>query len=352
MPSDIQLMERKNNISAIMRAIRINKKMTRRELMNQLKLSWGCISELIAILIDEGIIVETAIATPASRGRIPTALMFTDNKKVLGVDVNRVGISTCVCDFYGEKLLENTMMLDTTDGDSVLQSLFSAIEKARKDFPDIAVVGVAMQGIKEKASNIWRFPADKTAEIDSQRDIASKLDIPVIMEHDPNCMLLNCIGDSVDESKMLVRIDSGIGAALYKYNRFFDDSLLELGYLVVGDNRQTLSQLVNNSHSIENIGKHLGITLANISNMIALDEIILCGDFVRQETDLLPIVKQYYNKHVIDIVKSAITTANIPNAAFGAAKLAIEQFPYIRRKKEEQRNETNRKGDSCLSTSQ
>jgi beta-glucosidase/6-phospho-beta-glucosidase/beta-galactosidase len=31
-----------------------------------------------------------------------------------------------------------------------------------------------------------------------------------------------------------------------------------------------------------------------------------------------------------DIAKATITTANTLNAAFGAAKLAVERFPYVR----------------------
>jgi len=340
MPSDIQLMERKNNISAIIKAIRINRKMTRRELMNRLNLSWGCISELIALLIDEGIVVETEIEEPASRGRIPTALMLAERQKVLGLDVNRVGISVCVCNLYGEMLFEHTMALNAADCDSVLVSLFSAIETARKAYSDIVTAGIAMQGMKEVASDIWNFPADKAVKIDFERDIASKLDIPVMIEHDPNCMLLSLVEESVKETKMLVRIDSGVGASIYKSNRFFDNEPLELGYTVCGENGERLSSYIKkcgfdsdtppSAEAINRAGSVLGVALGNFCNLISLDEIILCGEFMKHGAELLSVVEKTFSETVIQGIATRITTSFIKNASFGAAKLALDAFPYLR----------------------
>lgn len=341
MPSDIQLMERKNNISAIIKAIRANQKMTRRALMNQLNLSWGCISELITLLLDEGIVVEAEAEAPASRGRIPTALMLAGNKTVLGIDLNRRGISCCVCDLYGKKLSEKTVAIHTADRDTVVTSLFSAIEMARTDFPNVALIAVAMQGIREKDTNLWRFPADKLAEIDFEKDIAGKLDIPALVEHDPNCMLLSLVEESLKENKMLVRIDSGVGAAIYKSNRFFDGEPLELGYTVCGENGERLSSYVikcgfdsditPSAEDLNRAGSMLGIAMGNICNLISLDEIILCGDFLKYGAGILPVMEEKFFKTVIPGTGTRITTSLIRNASYGAAKLALDAFPYLGR---------------------
>lgn len=343
MASDLQAMERENNISSILRAIRTNKKTTRRELMSALELSWGCISELIGMLIEDGVIIEKKAEASASKGRTPTVLMLSDEKKALGVDVNKVGISFCVCDFYGEKLLEHTEPLNFEDREAVLSSIFSVIERARNAFPDISVIGIAMQGIKDRELNIWRFPSKKASEIDFTKDIESKLDLPTIIEHDPNCMLFDCIEDSRTENKMLVRIDGGIGAAIYKFNRFFDDGLLELGYTVFGENGERLADVIKKcdvdgcespcAENLDRAGKLLGIALGNFCNLISLDQIVLCGDFMKHGQSVVPILEKNYSDTVIDIARAEITTKIIKNASFGAAKLAIEKFPYVRRTK-------------------
>lgn len=334
MPSVKQALERRNNVSAILRAICNAGQTTRRELSKNLSLSWGCVSELVTMLIAEKVIVEDEKAVCTAKGRCPVMLSLSREVAVLGIDINRTGITACVCNLYEQTIWENTEPLDTSDKESVLCQLFCLIERLRSQFPNIAVISLAMQGVRDRAAGCWRFPSEKTAFIDFEKDIAYHLDIPTIIEHDPNCMLYGHIDNTESNSKLLVRIDHEIGAALYKYNRFFDDSLLELGYLVVGETGQTLSQLLNTPDNYSNLGQQLGVTLANFSNMIALDEIILCGDFVRQNADLLPVIMLHYDRYVIDVAKATITTANIPNAAFGAAKLAIEQFPYVRKTKE------------------
>ena len=330
MPSVKQALERHDNVSAILQVIRNAGQTTRRELSKNLSLSWGCISELVTMLIAEKVIIEEEKAICTAKGRYPAMLSLSKEIAVLGIDINRTGITACVCNLYEHTLWENTEPLDTSDKESVLHQLFCMIERLRRQFPNIAVISLAMQGVRDRAAGYWRFPSDKPARIDFEKEIACHLDIPAIIEHDPNCMLFGHIDTAEQTSKMLVRIDQGIGAALYKYNRFFDDSLLELGYLVAGETGLTLNRLLNTPGDLEELGRHLGVTLANFSNMIALDEIIFCGDFVRTNSALLPVVMQHYDRHVIDIAKATITTANTLNAAFGAAKLAVERFPYVR----------------------
>ena len=90
MPSDLQAIERSNNIASILRVLRIRKKATRRELMEHLQLSWGCVSELIGILIDRQILIEVKDDTAVTKGRTPTTLMLSDRIKALGIDVNNL----------------------------------------------------------------------------------------------------------------------------------------------------------------------------------------------------------------------------------------------------------------------
>ena len=52
MASIKQFEERKDNISSIVSFVRINQKVTRREICNALSMSWACVSELVSILIE------------------------------------------------------------------------------------------------------------------------------------------------------------------------------------------------------------------------------------------------------------------------------------------------------------
>jgi hypothetical protein len=228
MPSDKQATERLDNLSAIIKVIRSKGHITRRELASRLSLSWGCISELIGMLVADGTVIEEKLPPSDAKGRIPLILTLSDCKKILGVDINKTGLSCCVCSLAGETLYEYNSSLSTDSKGELLRDVFSSVTKMQNKFPDICISGFAMQGIKDADSGCWSF--SNNIKINFENDIASHLNISAVVEHDPNCMLLGCMNDENKESKMLLRIDKAIGAAIYKFNGFFNGGLLELGY--------------------------------------------------------------------------------------------------------------------------
>ncbi|MBP3314753.1 MAG: winged helix-turn-helix domain-containing protein, partial [Clostridia bacterium] len=74
MPSDKQAAERFDNLSAIIKVIRSKGHITRRELASRLSLSWGCISELIGMLVADGTVIEEKLPPSDAKGRIPSIL--------------------------------------------------------------------------------------------------------------------------------------------------------------------------------------------------------------------------------------------------------------------------------------
>ena len=80
-------------------------------------------------------------------------------------------------------------------------------------------------------------------------------------------------------------------------------------------------------------GEQLGIALGNFCNMVSLDEIIICGEITKYEDVIIPSIEKSYNDTVIKQAAAKISAKNIRNAAFGAARLAIEAYPYILKRK-------------------
>ena len=341
MPSDKQATERLDNLSAIIKVIRSKGHITRRELASRLSLSWGCISELIGMLVADGTVIEEKLPPSDAKGRIPSILTLSDCKKILGVDINKTGLSCCVCSLAGENLYECNSSLSTDSKGELLRDVFSSVTKMQNKFPDICISGFAMQGIKDADSGCWSF--SNNIKINFENDIASHLNISAVVEHDPNCMLLGCMDDESKESKMLVRIDRGIGAAIYRSNGSFDGGLLELGYTSVGGGKR-LFELSDVSYidglsaderekALTLAGEQLGIALGNFCNMISLDEIIVCGEITKYEDIIIPSIEKSYGETVIKQAAAKITVKNIRNAAFGAARLAIEAYPYVLKRK-------------------
>ena len=78
--------ERRDNIAAIVAFIRKNEKATRMDLCKALSLSWACVSDLVASLIEERILIESAQESKrasTTKGRTPTLLSLSDEKYFL-----------------------------------------------------------------------------------------------------------------------------------------------------------------------------------------------------------------------------------------------------------------------------
>lgn len=336
MPSQKQVEERVENISSILAHLRANGAKSRRQLSEELHLSWGCISELSSILIGKGILLEEEIETVKGKGRKPSVLNFNPKVCFLGVDINIRGISACVCNLFGEKLFSTAGKIETDSKQEFISSVIEFVNSVVKDRDNILGIAFAMQGIFNKKVNAWEFPLKEKVFVDFSSDFKDAFKIPFFVEHDPNCILYGCF-DETQGSKMILRIDSGVGAAIYKNGQFLSDELLEIGYLVINDKGERLFDILSphrfdtekdNGEYIAYASRALGVTLGNICNLFRLDEIYLCGDIVTNYNLLNAALKAAYSNTVIASQAAEITLAQITDAAYGAAKLAIDRFKY------------------------
>ena len=73
---------------------------------------------------------------------------------------------------------------------------------------------------------------------------------------------------------------------------------------------------------------HLGIVLGNVCNFLRIDDIYICGDLVTKYKLLNNSFYRFYEKTVIADYAAEITTVYVTDAAFGAAKIAMDNFQY------------------------
>ena len=345
MPSKKQHQERQENISEILKYFRKNGSVTRKQISYDLYLSWGCVSELVAMLLSKNILVEAAPCEHKNRGRWPAFLQLNPEIHFLGVDINRNGLKGCICNLLGEKGAKFSGELRYDSKNRLIESVVEFVNTIIKQHKNINGIGFAMQGILNLQNNIWEFPAEKSISIAFDKDFAERFDVPVVVEHDPNCILYGCV-DTNEKNCMVVRLDRGIGAAIYKDNTFLKKDLLEIGYLVVYENGTRLHDIVSvntiektlggnirpeycgeeTERCFHNIGKYLGIALGNICNFIHLDEIFLCGDLILHYSLFSEAMMKSYKMTVLTEQAAKISAIRITNAAFGAAKMAMDRF--------------------------
>lgn len=338
MPSQKQALERKDNISAIVAHLRTAGKKSRRELCDELRLSWGCISELSLLLLQQNILVEEPAPTP-TKGRSPGLLTLNPCILYLGILVEKTGLKASVCNLPGHELAAYNEPLDYSSKEALVACVSAFTQKVLDAHPQIQGIGFAMQGICHQAEGTWEFPSRPHIYLNIE-DLQSLFTLPSIVEHDTNCVLYSSLTNT-RQRKMILHLSQGIGAALYTGTGFSKSDLMEFGYLVVDPQGTTMQQVASldalRRHCgkadpaearadafFADMGNYLGTALANFCNLIHLDEILLCGDMVRHFDRFRPTLTETYHKSVLSASRATITPISQSNAAYGAARMAMD----------------------------
>lgn len=343
-----QKTQRLENISAILGALRAQGALTRMELTQQLSLSWACISELTALMLADGLILEEK-AEALGKGRTPLVLRLHTGKCFIGVDVNAMGLTACVCDLAGQKLMQSSHPIHSETEDELVRSVLAAIRAtAQAEAADVLAIGLAVQGMRNRTARRRTFPGVcGEIQLDLATRVSEQLSLPVIEEHDPNCILLGFTQPGDALNRLMVRIDDGVGAALLTREGFFTQGPLELGYCrVSGDSLQSwvtrkglearagrpLQALTADPTAqahFDRAGEALGTALGNLSNLMYLDEIVLCGEMTTHLPRMRQALDEAYACTALPSQRAVIRSVPITDAAYGAAKLAAVRYPNL-----------------------
>ncbi len=342
MPSQQQVEERINNINSILAYFRKNGSASRRQLSSDLGLSWGCVSELSSILIEKSFLIETkeqASDEGMSKGRKPSTLLLNPEIYFLGVDINMRGLTACVANISGEKRSDKYAEIDISSKADFVKSVVDFVNSVLSENEGIIGIAFAMQGIYNKKTCLWEFSHKNNIYVDFSEDFKNCFNIPIFVEHDPNCILYGCI-DGESDRNMILRLDGGVGCAILKNGEFLSDELLEVGYLVVneqGDRLHSVLALNKIAASgsgekllqyLDHAGKCLGVALGNICNLFRLDTIYICGETVQKYDLLRDSFHEAYRQTSILSQSVKIVKVEVVDAAYGAAKIAIDRYKY------------------------
>ena len=171
MPSEKQYRERRENIAAILTCIRSHGPQSRRQLSTRLELSWGCISELVSLLLARDILREDEPPTATGKGRTPTLLRLNTDLLFLGIDINTSGLSGCVCDLAGGRVASFHGKLAGESREAFTDSVITFTQEIIDDHPGICGIGFAMQGIYDAERKTWDIPLDVPASICFETDL-------------------------------------------------------------------------------------------------------------------------------------------------------------------------------------
>jgi len=357
-----QMDMKKANAADIFALIRKSDKITRKEIEAKTGFSWGAVSTITSSLLDKNYIREFKCEPIRGAGRTPSYLEVNrDAHFVLGVDINISGFKSVLVNLKNEVVGQHFYKATYTNKKTLLDVITKFIADSLKnsDGKNIIGIGIAMQGVVDAKNGISvSVPHCKDwSDVPLAYILSKEFEIPVFIEHDPDCILYAASSAQVYKNAILLRVDEGIGMSVLMDGNIFNRlGSFEIGHTVAVPNGVTCScgkagcleayasmrgmanlaqvefdELAAKAREgeeaakvlFENMACHLAIAISNVAQMLCIRHIVLCGDMWNYKD----IFFDSFIRNVDSMSaqrKLDFTFIDIDHAATGAALIAIE----------------------------
>lgn len=348
------------NAAHILHLIRENEGLTRRQLEAISNMSWGAISKITSILIDDGYVLEEK-KEAQGLGRTPTGLFLNPNEHFsVGMDINRSGMRAVLVNLKNEIIKSFFEPVGSVSYPEFLEDIKQlAVRTANAaQGKNILGVGIAMQGEVDSQNGIsLRFPeCEGWRDIPLAKILSDTLGAPAFIEHDPNCLMYAYAAQNGFEDALLIRADKGIGMAMMTDGRIFDRAgSLEIAHLAVSTNDSGAVGRLEDYASqtgLENIANkkfdeiaalaksgsrsekelfyktadRLAFSVANCCTLMNISKVVLCGDMIDHKELFLEDFSRLCEKYSFSSKKLSFTFTDVRNAAYGAALISASKM--------------------------
>lgn len=304
-PADARL----HNRSLILASLLHRGQLSRSDLAKQTGITKATVSDLVAGLMDDGLVVERGAREAAKPGRPAILLEFNRaHSAVVALDLSsHLSFRGALVNLDSSIALERSVELDGAVGEAALDRARELVAALLK-LADGPVLGVSVgtPGRVLDDGHVVDAPALEWDAIDLRAAFADIADLPLLIANDANLAAIaeRRFGGGSDDL-VLVRIGRGVGAGLLIDGRVRSGSHAiagEIGHVTVGDGAGPLCpcgrtgcleswiaapQLtdarelsLSETELLEALtlaGTHLGIVLAPIVTAVDTDEIVLSG---------------------------------------------------------------------------
>lgn len=311
---------RSHNRSLVLQTLYRSGQRSRADLARETGLTRVTVSDLVADLLAEGLVVELGQRESARPGK-PAVLLDINRTahQIVGVDLSdHDRFRGAVMDLDGELLASAEVPLEDGDGEPATGE--AAVDKVRALVTQlvgaatapILGIGVGSPGVVDLTGTILTAPNLGWTDVRLQDDLHRLTGLPVVVANDANAAVLaeHSYGGATGDM-MLIRVGHGIGAGLIiagtlVYGSHFAAG--EIGQVMVGtdlglDATYTREQVLEHWLSVPQLrrgirqaeaagrdatpvlreaGQRLGISLAPVVGVLNLSELVLSGP-----TDLL-----------------------------------------------------------------
>lgn len=317
---------------------------SRAEIARRMGLTRAATSLIADELMGEGLIEETT-ANATKRGRTPVPLTLRhDAGYAVGVYLNRDGCTAGLVDMCGMVLTKERLHLEGTENRERLDILAEAIEgmQCRMNIPKEKMIGIGvsapgpLDGENGRILNPPRFDLWHYTELGSI--LQQRLGLPVYLENNASCLARYNQGKAEtqgSENFLLLLVDSGVGSGVVSHGKILKGAgyfTSELGHTSIDYRGRSctcgnvgcleayaaIPNLLRNTpfsnwqEVMEFFGKdpkaaelveletdYLAAGVANMTNLVSVDTVLLAGDLLCGVETVAPILERKINSRTM-----------------------------------------------------
>src|SRR5690625_2542676 len=338
-------------------------------------LNKATLSVQVADLLNEELIYEIEQEHHAV-GRRP--IMLSINEKagyVLGIDLDFEHIKFMVSDLYGNTVTSNTLILETSEYEEIVEILIHHINKYREAHAEshygLISVLIGIHGTVNNDETIYFVPKFRWQNKDLKTDLAKQLDVDIYIENNAN---LSAYAERVykyhrSDNLLTILLSSGIGAGIMidgKLHKGYHGYAGEMGHMIIApegrpckcgnhgcweryaaepslfedlskildkpsitydDVRKLINEQDPNTYEIiKDFVSYLTIGLNNIINLYNPETIVLNSKILRMYPDVIEEIKSNLKSSVSQYRKIVLSELGNNADVMGASALAIQRF--------------------------
>ena len=237
------------NRALVLRKLKFLDSLSRAELARQLGLSKITISEIVADLIQEGLIEETGEGSATSSGgRKPILLRLNSSwRRIIGLDIGLTNTVIALGGLKGERIVQlRVPTSERRDPDGILAQIEELIEtilaRGKMAREEIAGIGISIRGLIDGQEGRIAFsPALDWRDVPFRNLVEQRLGVPTTLD---NCTRAMAFGEKWHEKSndirniFYVNLGYGIGSAIVMNGRIYNNNS-EFGHIKI-TNRDVL----------------------------------------------------------------------------------------------------------------
>lgn len=330
---------RQINRKLLLNEIRL-RPISRAELAEVTQLTRASVTQIIDELINEGIVIETAVVGRSRLGRRSTQLAITPDSRVFfGVYLGSRQCDVGAINLRGDILLQSTDALEGRSADEVIESVQSMIGQMQDR---LSLSGERIGGIGLCAPGSVNAPSPQLVQM-----LAERTGYPVYAESAANARALDeCYFGFRDDSFALVHIDECVRTGVIVNGKLYRgscadvdlggiavdiedcsrrlDQYISIPALLEGTPWHSWAELMDNAadpaaiDAIERLVKYLTFAALSLVNVLGLRRIVLTGALTDRAEHLVRRINQSLSERLSHEAPILVVGAQQPSVRLAA----------------------------------